>query len=183
MNFVWNWCNEAQKLATRHNNKWPSGFDLNKLSSGCSSEVGLHRQTIQEICEKYVDSRNTGERSCLRFGGKKSRGWVLFKASGLRIRDGLIIYGKRKVQFCSRRSIPAEARVLTGSFAENGSGQWLLNVTVEPTDTKCLPAEKEIGIGLGLNELAACSDGTKIDRSGFYRKLELRLAVAQRAGK
>lgn len=68
MNFVWNWCNEAQKLAIRHNKKWPRGFDLNKLPSGCSSEVDLHSQTSQEICEKYVDSRNTGERSASGIG-------------------------------------------------------------------------------------------------------------------
>ena len=60
---------------------------------------------------------------------------------------------------------------------------WLLNVTIELPDTQCLLAEEEIGIDLGLKEFAVCSDGTEIDRSSFYRKLEPRCAKAQRAGK
>ena len=46
-----------------------------------------------------------------------------------------------------------------------------------------MPAEKQIGIDLGLKDLATCSDGTKIVRSGFYRDLEPKLAIAQRARK
>ncbi len=85
VNFVWNWCHGAQKHAIKHNRKWPSGFDLNKLSSGCGSETGTRSQTIQAICEKYADSRKISNRAYLQYRGKKSRGWVPFKASGIKI--------------------------------------------------------------------------------------------------
>ncbi len=132
VNFVWNWCNDARGLAIGHNKKWRNGFDLDKLSSGCGSELGLHSQTVQAICEKYVDSRNTGNRSCLRYRRKKSRRRVPFKASGIRIRDGRVIYGKRNVRFGDSRSIPADAKILSlecpicfGALRRHADASWI----------------------------------------------------------
>src|SRR5207237_648939 len=42
VNFVWNYCNDRQKDALRFGRPWLSGFDLNKLTSGTSKELGLH---------------------------------------------------------------------------------------------------------------------------------------------
>lgn len=99
------------------------------------------------------------------------------------MQNGTAIYCKRKLRFWNSREIPSEAKILTGSFAENAPGQWFLNITLALPDNQSLPAEKQIGIDLGLKDLATCSDGTKIERSRFYRDLEPKLAIAQRARK
>ena len=35
-NFVWNFCNDTQLQALKWNKRWPSGFDLNRLTAGSS---------------------------------------------------------------------------------------------------------------------------------------------------
>ena len=42
VNQVWNFCNESQEHALRWNQRWPTGFDLCKLTTGSSKELGLH---------------------------------------------------------------------------------------------------------------------------------------------
>ncbi len=56
-NFVWNFCNESQEHALRWNQRWPTGFELSKLTAGCSKELGLHSQTVQAVCEQYETRR------------------------------------------------------------------------------------------------------------------------------
>ncbi len=58
VNFVWNWCSDAQKHALRHNKKWPIGFDLNKPPSGAGSELRLPSQIVQAI---YSDFRRVSK--------------------------------------------------------------------------------------------------------------------------
>jgi putative transposase len=45
-NFVWNFCNDTQQQALKWNKRWPSGFDLNRLTAGSSKELALHAGTI-----------------------------------------------------------------------------------------------------------------------------------------
>ncbi len=49
-NFVWNYCNDRQKDALRFGRRWHTGFDLNKLTQGCSKELGLHSGTVNAVC-------------------------------------------------------------------------------------------------------------------------------------
>jgi putative transposase len=42
---------------------------------------------------------------------------------------------------------------------------------------------REVGIDLGLQDLVATNDGAKLSAPQFYRSLESKLAIAQRAGK
>ena len=78
VNFVWNFCNDTQKFALKWHKRWPSGFDLNKLTAGTSQELGLHAGTITAACEQYAKSRAQKKRPHLRYRGKKSLGWVPF---------------------------------------------------------------------------------------------------------
>jgi putative transposase len=41
-NFVWNFCNDTQLQALKWNKRWPTGFDLNRLTAGSSKELALH---------------------------------------------------------------------------------------------------------------------------------------------
>src|SRR3546814_6453110 len=62
VNFVWNFCNDTQKHALNWGKRWPSGFDLNVLTSGSSKELGIHSGTINATCEQYAKSRRQHQR-------------------------------------------------------------------------------------------------------------------------
>ena len=47
VNYVWNYCGEIQEAARRQEKRWPSAFDLVKLTTGCSALLGLHSDTVQ----------------------------------------------------------------------------------------------------------------------------------------
>ena len=87
VNFVWNFCNDRQKDALRFGRRWHTGFDLNKLTTGSSKELGLHSGTVNAVCEQYAKSRSQKKRPCLRYRGKKSLGWVPLKGRELK-REG-----------------------------------------------------------------------------------------------
>jgi hypothetical protein len=86
-NFVWNFCNETQHHELKWNKRWPSGFDLNRLTAGSSKELALHAGTINAVCEQYAKSRCQWNRPFLRWRGRRSLGWVPLKGRDLR-REG-----------------------------------------------------------------------------------------------
>ena len=75
VNYVWNFCNDSQKHALKWGRKWPTGFDLNVLTTGSSRELGIHSGTVNATCEQYAKSRSQHRRPCLRYRGRKSLGW------------------------------------------------------------------------------------------------------------
>jgi putative transposase len=79
VNYVWNYCNDTQKHALKWNKRWPSGFDLNGLTTGCAKELGLHSGTVNAVCEQYGKSRGQHRRPYLRYRGNKSLAWVPLK--------------------------------------------------------------------------------------------------------
>src|ERR1700694_2902949 len=76
VNTVFNYCNDIQKQALKWGKTWPTGFDLNTLTTGSSKELGLHSGTVNAVCEQYAKSRAQRKRPYLRWRGKKSLGWV-----------------------------------------------------------------------------------------------------------
>ncbi|MGH8328218.1 MAG: RNA-guided endonuclease InsQ/TnpB family protein, partial [Steroidobacteraceae bacterium] len=54
VNCVWNYCGEIQEAARRHNKRWPSGFDLIKLTCGSSKLLGLHSDAVQAVCKQFA---------------------------------------------------------------------------------------------------------------------------------
>ncbi|SPV16029.1 IS605 family transposase OrfB [Burkholderia cenocepacia] len=79
VNYVWNFCNDTQKHALKWNKKWPTGFDLNVLTTGSSKALGIHSGTINATCEQYAKSRSRNRRPYLRYRGMKSLGWAPLK--------------------------------------------------------------------------------------------------------
>src|SRR5258708_16312923 len=73
-NFVWNFCNETQQQALKWNKRWPTGFDLNRLTAGSSKELALHAGSINAVCEQYAKSRRPNNRPFLRRPGRRSLG-------------------------------------------------------------------------------------------------------------
>ena len=83
VNYVWNYCGEIQEAARRQEKRWPSAFDLIKLTTGSSALLGLHSDTVQAVCKQFVANRNAARRRP-HWRGKKSLGWIPFAARARR---------------------------------------------------------------------------------------------------
>ncbi len=177
-NVVWNFCNESQEHALRWNQRWPTAFDLNKLTTGSSKELGLHSQTVQAVCEEYETRRKQFKKRKLRWRGKRSLGWIPFKASGIKVVDDTATYAGNTFRFWKSRDIPGVIK--TGSFAQDSRKRWYVNFVCEVLEEKISTGTKHIGIDLGLKTLATCSDGSKMEAPQWYRRQQKRIAEAQR---
>jgi putative transposase len=185
VNYVWNYCNDRQKDALRFGRKWHSGFDLNKLTTGASKELGLHSGTVNAVCEQYAKSRSQKKRPYLRYRGKKHLGWVPLKGRELKREGDAFRFAGNTFRVFNSRALP-EGKIKDGtSFSCDSRGNWFLNIVI---DVACPEASvrqpvKGVGIDLGLKDFATLSTGEKIEAARIYRSAEAALAVAQRANK
>lgn len=82
------------------------------------------------------------------------------------------------IRFAKSREI--EGRILNATIRRNPSGKYFVSILVE---TEVQPLEKtgsSIGIDVGLKTFATLSDGTPYENPKWFRKLEEKLAKAQR---
>lgn len=181
-NRVWNFANETSLLVWRREKRFISAFELINLCAGAGHELGLHTDTISEICNEYVKKRKQFRKVRLRWRSKKrSLGWIPFKCRALKIKIGEVILKGQHVRFWQSR--PLQGTPKTGSFAQDAQGDWYVNIQCE-VDSPGVPiGTAEIGIDLGLKDHATCSDGVKYTRENLTRKHEDALAMAQRAHK
>jgi IS605 OrfB family transposase len=189
INQVWNYCvNHQREVQARYRSgapprRWPSKFDLAHLTAGSSKELGIHSQSIGEVCHQFVLSRDTWGRAP-RFrassGSGRSLGWIPFRDRSRQVVGNCVSYlGKRFRFWEGGRPVPAAAK--GGCFVEDARGRWYVCFQVECSDG--LPCGTGIiGIDLGLRSLAACSNGELISAQRHYRQHEKKLATAQRAG-
>lgn len=183
VNYVWNFCNDTQKHALKWGKKWPTGFDLNVLTTGSSKELGIHSGTVNAVCEQYAKSRSQHRRPYLRYRGRRSLGWVPLKGRDLkRSGDAFRFAGST---FCVFNSRPLpEGKIKDGTnFSRDARGNWFLNIVIEVADTQARCPERGVGIDLGLKDLATLSTGEKIGNPRHLGQLEQALAKAQRARK
>ncbi len=186
-NFVWNFCVATQREAERRcvaNRilRWPTAFDLIKLTTGVAEDLGVHSDTVSAICRQFVVSRDT-HRRCPRFrasqGSKRALGWVPFIPRAIRVGSGELTYLRRRFRFWQHREI--EGTFKAGAFVQDARGRWYVSFQCEVADD--LPSGNgEIGIDLGLKALATMSDGSKIETPCLYRAEQESLGRAQRAG-
>ena len=178
VNYVWNYCGEVQEAARRQEKRWPSAFDLVKLTTGSSALLGLHSDTVQGVCKQFVANRDSARRRP-HWRGKKSLGWIPFAAARAVKLDGdAVSYLKRRYRLW--RSRPVDGNIKTGCFAQDARGRWYLSLQVEIAESQTCGAG-EIGIDLGLSTLATLSDGRKIENPRHFKKSKSALAKAQRA--
>jgi IS605 OrfB family transposase len=187
VNFVWNYCNETQKYALKWNKRWPSGFDLNKLTTGSSKELHLHSGTVNAVCEQYAKSRKQFNRPLLRWrtsrGPKKSLGWVPLKGRDLKREGSAFRFAGNTFRVFHSRPLP-EGNIKDGtSFSQDARGNWFLNICIEVADAAARAVTVGVGIDLGLKDFAALSTGETIGNPRHLSQLADKLATAQRAGK
>jgi putative transposase len=182
-NFVWNFCNDTQLQALKWNKRWPSGFDLNRLTAGSSKELSLHAGTINAVCEQYAKSRRQKNRPFLRWRGRRSLGWVPLKGRDLKREGEAFRFAGRTFRVFYSRPLP-EGKIKDGTnFSCDARGNWFLNIVVEVAEAEARPVRSGVGIDLGLKDFAALSNGEKVENPRHLRQLADTLATAQRAGK
>jgi putative transposase len=183
VNSVWNFCNEVSMLALRRDKRFLTAVDLINLTAGSSTELGLHSDTIAEICRAYVAKRHASCKRRLKWRSRKrSLGWVPFKMRFLKLEGDSLTYLKRRYRFWASRSI--EGTPKTGRFTQDTRGRWYVNIQCEVEDSGVPLGETEIGIDLGLTNQLWCTDMDEpYSRENLTRTHADALAMAQRAHK
>lgn len=183
VNYVWNFCNETTRKASRDRRQWLSYNDLAALTSGAGPMLGLHSHTVQCVCRQHARSRSAKRRPWLRFRGRKSLGWVPFNTTCITVvQPGAVKFRGVIYETMHWRDLPKGAAIKAGSFSQDARGRWYINMPVD-MPTRDAASDVAVGIDLGLKGIATLSTGEKIENHRHYRRLEQRLGIAQRANK
>ncbi|HGP3143562.1 TPA: RNA-guided endonuclease InsQ/TnpB family protein [Pseudomonas aeruginosa] len=185
VNFVWNYLNELSHRSIRERGVFLSAFDLHPYTKGAGKELGLHSQTLQCVAAEYVTRRKQFRKRRLNWrksgGARRSLGWVPFNTGAASWKNGQVFHNGNCFKVWDSYGL-GQYRFRSGSFSEDARGRWYFNVVVE-LDTQLLNGQGAVGIDLGLKDVATCSDGQRLENGRFYRGLESKLAIAQRASK
>lgn len=188
VNQVWNFCEESQRHAIKWGKKWPTGYDLQKLTAGSSKELGLHAHTIQRVCHHYEDARKKSKRRSLRWrvsdrkSSKYSLGWVPFSTGHVTYRDGGFVFRGRHYRAWISYELKEGQKFGAGCFSQDSRGNWYINLFSEIDPVKSYGVSA-LGVDLGLKEFATLSTGEKVENPRWYRAMQERIATAQRAKK
>lgn len=182
VNFVWNYCNDVSIQYLDKHYKWLSGFDLGKLTSGCSKTLSINSQSIQAICQEYTNRRMQFKKRKLSWRSKsRSLGWIPFNGQTIKLNADAIHYNKVIFRFWQSRKI--EGKIKSGSFTQDAKGNWYVCFTCDAPKVAKIIDMRAVAIDLGLKTIATLSDGTIIHRENLTNKYSERLAIAQRAKK
>jgi putative transposase len=189
VNLVWNYCNELQVTMFNRERRFLSGYEFARFTRGATKEgLHLHSQTVQAIAEEYARRRKQCKKVRLRWrksaGSRRSLGWVPFKATAIQAAHGQIRFAGRWLSLWDSYGLQGY-RIRAGCFCEDARGRWYLNACVAvPVARRTERSEqREVGLDLGLKDLVTTSAGEKLAAPRFYRGLEAKLALAQRARK
>ena len=164
-----------------------SAFDLQKDLKRLKAERGfvLHSTTVQEVIAAHHKARRQFKTDKLRWrvsgGARRSLGWIPFKVGAAKWKSGQVYFAGHYFKVWDSYGL-AQFEFRSGSFSQDARGRWYFNIVVEAAQATS-SATGEVGIDLGLKTTATCSNGLKLESEQFYRELEPKLAVAQRANK
>ncbi|WP_093312355.1 RNA-guided endonuclease InsQ/TnpB family protein [Allopseudospirillum japonicum] len=185
VNFVWNYINELSHRSIKERGVFLSAYDIQKYTQGAHKELGLHSHTVQKVGAEYATRRKQFKKNRLNWrksgGVRRSLGWIPINTGMAKWKNGQVYHNGHYFKVWDSYGL-GQYSFRTGSFNEDARGRWYFNVVVE-VEAKIPAGQDKIGIDLGLKTTATCSDGTKLEAGHFYRDLEPKLAMAQRAGK
>src|SRR5208282_3124348 len=135
VNQVWNYANETSYKAARPfagPSKWLSAFDLNNLTSGATEYFDhIGSGTIQRVNAEFATRRNQFRKAKLKWrvsrGGKRSLGWVPFKAAQLKLKGKCIRFSGTAFRVFEQDRLLG-VRWKSGCFAQDAVGDWWLFV-------------------------------------------------------
>ncbi|MDY0206682.1 MAG: transposase [Pseudomonas sp.] len=183
VNFVWNYVNELSHRSIKERGVFLSAYTIQKYTQGVHKELGLHSHTVQKVGAEYTTRRRQFKKSRLNWrksgGVRRSLGWIPINTGMAKWKNGQVYHNGHYFGVWDSYGL-SQYKFRSGSFNEDARGRWYFNVVVDVESTT--PAGQDrIGIDLGLATTATCSDGETLEASRFYRGLESKLAVAQRA--
>ena len=111
---------------------------------------------------------------------RRSLGWIPFKKAAIKYQNGQVCYGKRWFGVWDSYGV-AQYNIRTGCFVEDARGRWYVCLVVDNAPKVKSTGTSAIGIDLGLQTLATCSDGEQLAAPQIYRKYQQKLGIAQRA--
>ena len=183
VNFVWNFVNELSQRSIKERGKFLSAYDFHPYTKGAGKDMGLHSQTLQCIAGEYVTRRKQFKKARLNWrksgGARRSLGWIPVNTAAAQWKNGQVFHNGHYFGVWDSYGL-SQYKFRSGSFNEDARGRWYFNVVVDVEVTPSVGQDR-IGIDLGLATTATCSDGETLEASRFYRGLESKLAVAQRA--
>lgn len=118
-------------------------------------------------------------------GPRRSLGWIPFKASAIRYRNGPVIFAGVALSLWDSYGL-SKYELGAENISEDACGGWYLNTTIQvekAPKSGTGPVRQSVGIDLGLKDFAATSDGRVIAKDRHYRRLEGELGKAQGARK
>lgn len=183
VNFVWNYLNELSSRAIREKGLFLSAYDMHPYTKGAGRELGLHSQTLQCIAAEYATRRKQFKKSRLSWrksgGVRRSLGWIPVNTGAAKWKKGQVFHNGSYFKIWDSYGL-SNYKFRSASFNEDARGRWYFNVVVD-ADIKPSFGQGAVGIDLGLKDIATCSNGEKLENSRFYRRMEDKLAIAQRA--
>ncbi|MDY7219096.1 transposase [Denitrificimonas sp. JX-1] len=183
VNFVWNFVNELSQRSIKERGVFLSAYDMHPYIKGAGKELGLHSQTLQCIAGEYVTRRKQFKKVRLNWrksgGVRRSLGWIPVNTGAAQWKNGQIYHNGHYFKVWDSYGL-SQYKFRSGSFNEDARGRWYFNVVVD-MEVEPSQGQDRVGIDLGLSDTATCSDGTKLESGRFYRGLEEKLAIAQRA--
>lgn len=191
VNQVWNACNAYGSPEPIPGYGWYVP-DVSKVSSQavskqCAAErnLSIHSQTVQKVGHEHATRRKQFKKAKLRWrissGSKRSLGWVPFNHQALKLVDGKIRFNGHFFTFWDSYGLE-KYELRDGSFSEDSTGRWYFNVAVEMPITTG-NGNQEVGIDLGLKNVGTFSNGQSLKKGDWYRRIQQKLAIAQRANK
>jgi len=159
-----------------------SSQELDALVAGSSKELGLHSQSVQAITQEYSTRRKQFGK-LLRWRGKRSLGWVPYKASGIKWGSEAVVYCGRHYRYWDSRPLPEDAVIKCGHFTQDARGRWYVSVVFESELISQAKGDAVVGVDPGIKTLAALSDGTKIARPNLRAKFLEKMRRLERTRK
>jgi IS605 OrfB family transposase len=162
-----------------------TSYDIQKYLVG-SSKNGLFvpSRVYDQVAEEYVNKRRQAKKTRLNWrkskGSKRSLGWIPFKVGAVKYRGGQVVFNGINFKCWDSYGL-SKYTLKGGSIGEDSRGRWYLNVAVEVQAT-ANAGVGSVGIDLGLKDVAATSDGHRLDGC-WHKNMQDRLAASQRANK
>ena len=174
---------EFTQLKKQGDYKW-----LNKISNNVT------KQAIKDACNSYKRFFK-GQSKYPKFKSKKHSKQsfyqdnvkIQFTDTHVKVEGFASSKHKNKqklnwIKLCEKGRIPTNCKYMNPRFTYDGL-HWWLSVSIETENDTNIPQNKGIGIDLGLNDLAVCSDGNtykNINKTNKVKKLEIKKRRLQR---
>ena len=208
--FAYNWAIDREEENHKQGNKFLSDMDLRKEFTQLKklqeykwlNEISnnVTKQAIKDACNAYKRFFK-GQCKYPKFKSKKhstpsfyqDTGKIQFIDTHVKV-EGFSMSKRRNkqklnwIRLCEKRKIPTDCKCLNPRFTYDGL-YWYVSVSIEVDDNtdntdNTLPSNEEIGIDLGIKDLAVCSDGNtykNINKNQKVKKLEKKKRRLQRS--